>query len=326
MTTRRAPSPRFKRPETKPGIILTPDDVTILWLVFRHRVLDSKSLYQLFPTRHPQVISRRLRKLWMNGYLDRPLSQNRKNEVSHGSDYLVYAIAREGARFLRLQEDAPIQSQRWTQKNAELKPLSIAHHLATARFMVNLVTAAREVPAAFIRYADEVLPRPTSKKRPAGLVNTIRADVAWPVRGHQQGTAPDQVMALDYEEQRQVLFIEIDQGTETIEPGVERRRSPRFWADTSFLRKMLIYSAAFRAGVHKRQFEIPAFRVLTVTTNADRVAAMQAAFEAHLANGENKTPPGLFLFTDWEQIAAKDGQVLQLPYTNGIGRSVSLLS
>lgn len=331
MTVTRASSRRFRRPETIPGVAATEDDVAILYHVWRHRVLDSKSLYRLFPDRSNQVISRRLRKLWMGGFLDRPLSQNRRNAVTAGSDYLVYAIAREGARLLRDGYNAPIQVERWTQKNAELKPMSIAHHLATARFMVDFSTRAQAVPNAMLRYADEIIaPAPGSK--PAGLSYTLRADVPWFIPGKKpgnqakgQGTAPDQVFALDYNGERQVFFLEIDQGTETIEPGKRRLQTERFWTETSFLRKMLIYGAAFRSGQHTRQFGLPSFRVLTVTTNQRRVAEMQATYDRHLSKGDNKTQAGLFLFTDWETLSQSARPLADLPLVTGTGRTVALI-
>lgn len=323
-TVTRASSPRFRRPETRRGVALTEDDISILWHVYRHRVIDSASLYQLFPNRSRQVISRRLRKLWEGEFLDRPLSQNRKNSVRGGSDFLVYALAREGARLLRDEHDAPLAGARWTQKNVELKPMAIQHHLSITRFMVRCAGDVARRGDARLLYADELLPVET-RQQGRGLANTIRADVPWPVPGRQQGTAPDQIFGIDVAGERQVLFLEIDQGTETIEPNERRLKSPRFWSDTSFLRKMLIYGAAFRSGAHKRQFGIPVFRVLTVTTNPGRVKVMQEAYQRHLSSGEHKTPPGFFLFTDWRSIEATSGGLLQQTFENGIGKQVRLV-
>lgn len=288
-------------------------------------MIDSQSLYRLFPNRSKQVISRRLRKLWEGEYLDRPISQNRTNSLTPGSDYLVYALAREGARELRDKHQLPISPERWTQKNSELKPLSIAHHMSTTRFTVAFATDAWKVDGARMRYADEVLPGKFHETPSAGLKYIIQADAPWHERGMRQGTAPDEIIGLDYAGERQVLFIEIDQGTETIEPGKRRLRSPTFWTDTSFLRKMLIYSAAFRAGAHKKRFGIPAFRVVTVTTNAARVEKMVEAYEQHLSSGENRTPAGLFLFTDWENLSSSGVGPVQVEYINGAGRLARLI-
>lgn len=322
-TATRASSPRFRRPEARRGVALTADDVSILWHVYRHRVIDSASLYQLFPNRSRQVISRRLRKLWEGEFLDRPLSQNRKNSVRGGSDFLVYALAREGARLLQDEHDAPLGVSRWTQKNAELKPMAIQHHLSITRFMVRFASDVAMREGARLLYADELLPAET-RQPGRGLANTIRADVPWPVPGRQQGTAPDQIFGLEMAGERQVFFLEIDQGTETIEPNERRLKSPRFWSDTSFLRKMLIYGAAFRCGAHKRQFGIPVFRVLTVTTTLGRVQVMQEAYQRHLTRGENKTPPGFFLFTDWGSIQAASGGLLGQALVNAAGNQVQL--
>ena len=321
MTQTRVSRPRFKRREPPPGIALTDDDLAILWTVYRHRLIDSQSIYRLFPNRSRQVISRRLRRLFDTDHLDRPLSQNHGNRLTPGTDHFIYALARLGARRLQKIDPQVPEPVRWTQKNAELKPLSIEHHMAITRFMTFAAERCAAHPDATLRYADEIIDH---SQRPAGqgLANIIRADVKWHINGRSEGTAPDQIFALDVDDERQYFFLEIDEGSETVEPGDRRRRSMRFWRDTSLLRKFLIYSAAFRAGEHKRQFGIPVFRVLTVTTSPERIETMQEAYRNHLISGQNKTTPGLLLFTDWDALAAsQDGLVV----VNAAGRKVRLI-
>ena len=302
-----------------------PDDVTLIWHIFRHRLIDSQSLYSLFPNRSPQVLSRRLNRLWQNEYLDRPVAQNIKSTVKPGSQYLVYALGREGARYLRDQQAPVSDPQRWSAKNKTLKPQTVQHHLSKTRFMVRMVADVEKRRNASITYPDELLRNtPVAKRKNAGLTNTLRTHVDWYGRSSLQGTAPDFVFRVTIDDEQQFIFLEIDEGTETVEPDMQKIRSERFWDETSVLRKMAIYSSAFRTGAHTKQFLFPSFRVLTVTTSPERVKTMQEAYRNHLTDGALKTPPGLFLFTDWQTLAKYEGSLLSLPLQNGVGRGVIL--
>lgn len=325
MEKTRASQPRFRRPKERPSIQLTEDDYDILWHVYRHRLIDSKALYQLFPNRSDQVISRRLGRLFRTEHLDRPLNQNVKNRLKPGTDFFVYALAKEGARVLRDRFDAPISVGRWTEKNAKLAVSTIEHYLETSRFVTRLVAGVRTLPDARVLYLDELMPAELYQKRPAGLFTTIRADVPWFIHGQNEGTASDFIIGVEIAGELQVLFIEIDRATETIVPGDRQLKGPRFWRDTSFLRKKLIYGAAYKAKAHQRQFGLPVFRVLTVTTQSGRVASMQDAYKKHMARGQNHAPPGLFLYTDWQTVDAAEN-VLTMELETAGGRKVSLVS
>ena len=193
----------------------------------------------------------------------------------------------------------------------------------TARLATRLAVGAQQLPDARVLYLDELMPREVAAARPPGLFTTIRADVPWHIHGSNQGTAPDMIMATVVDGEHNILFIEIDRGTDTIVPGQRQRTTPRFWRDTSFLRKLLIYAAAYRAKAHQRQLGLPVFRVLTVVPHAERVTSMQAAYQQYLAQGDNHVPPGLFLFTDWDSVNAAEN-VLTLELQNGGGRVIKL--
>ncbi|WP_299211970.1 replication-relaxation family protein [uncultured Tateyamaria sp.] len=323
-TTTRTSQPRFQVPAEQPGIKLTDDDYQILWHIYRNRLIESSSLYQLFPGRSAQVISRRLKLLFRTEHIARPINQNVKNRLRPGTDPYVYAIARNGAAALRKKFAAQIPTSGWTYKNAQLSLTAIEHQLDTSRFVTNLIVAAQSRPDVRLLYADQLIPADVAEKRPAGLFNTVRADVSWPTPGRNEGTAPDIILGIEQEGRRQVLFVEIDRGTETIEPGKRKQRSERFWRDTSFLRKLLIYGAVFRTKAHQTQLGLPTFRVVTVVPNADRVESIKAAWHNHLSTGVNRTRPGLFLFTDWTSMSVAE-DLLQVPFQNAAGRPVHLL-
>ena len=89
---------------------------------------------------------------------------------------------------------------------------------------------------------------------------------------------------------------------------------------TSFLRKLLAYEATWKQKIHQRDFGIQRFRVLTVTTNSDRVRGMIDACQ------QLKQGRGLFLFTCAETfektadfftllwLTARNGETTRLHY------------
>lgn len=324
MTTAGARYSRYRRSGTPPNVQLTEDDIEILWQVFRNRVLDTRAIFTLLPTRSEQVIRRRLKLMFDAQFLDRLGQANTRLHEKRGSFPEAYALAREGARVLRDRFGADIPIERWTQKNRELRSRSIHHMLETSRFMVAMEAATRQVPDARLIHFDQILAEqgrlPSS--RPSGQRLTIRTEVRWHGYREVEGTAPDQIFAVAVGGQRQYLFLEIDRGTETIEPNARKLRSKSFWRDTSLLRKFIIYAQAFAARAHEEQFGIPVFRVLTVTTAPERVGIMREACARHLVEGEARAKPGLFLFTDWQSIAAHDGSLLDLPIRNALGREI----
>jgi hypothetical protein len=100
---------------------------------------------------------------------------------------------------------------------------------------------------------------------------------------------PDRVFALEYlnaqgEPNRLVFFLEADRGTMPV-----KRAN---FSQTSFFRKMLAYEATWSQSVHLKLFGFNRFRVLTVTTSAERVKSLINAC-AELKSGQ-----GLFLFAD----------------------------
>ncbi|MCH9808459.1 MAG: hypothetical protein K0U74_12060 [Alphaproteobacteria bacterium] len=101
------------------------------------------------------------------------------------------------------------------------------------------------------------------------------------------------------------FFLESDEGTETILPGADLRRSLQLFSQTSLLQKYLTYIAAFRSRAHQKQFGIPAFKVITVTSTPKRVddiidkmgdqhAQLKRLFNIH---------SNFLLFTDHETLA-----------------------
>ena len=86
---------------------------------------------------------------------------------------------------------------------------------------------------------------------------------------------------------------------------------------SSFQRKLLAYHATWKQGLHKTRFGFPRFRVLTVTTSAERMQSMIDAC------GEHEGGHGLFLFA--EAGALLDSDPFTYLWTDGRGEKVQLL-
>ena len=218
----------------------------------------------------------------------------------------------------------------WRQKNRQIRGRSIQHALSTTRFMIELEIAARARGNSSLLHADQVFAlSPSVKAVQPGARLTLRAPVNWYGHHGEEGTAPDQLFGLHYQDKpegrnRQFIMLEIDQGTETIEPNERRIRSKSFFRDTSILRKFVIYANAFKQKTHQEQFGFRAFRVLIVTTNRARAEMMQATYRKFLAKEPNGVNPGVFLFTDWESWSNQTGS--ERVVENGVGQAVQIIA
>ncbi|MCC5986030.1 MAG: replication-relaxation family protein [Rhodobacteraceae bacterium] len=326
MATLRAPSPRYRNDDPAPSIQLQEDDLALFWHIYCNRVMDAKSIYTLFPNRSPQGLSRRLNALRKGAqpYLHRLAQAPNRLRIRNGSDPQAYALAPLGAKALKLHRGVDIPADhRWTQKNRELRPGTIQHDLATSRFMARLYRDTLEAGEGVrLIYQPEFESQPKITSR-GGLQNTLRTKINnWHGYRGEEGTAPDRIFAITANGKRQYFFLEMDAGTETIVPGERRLKQPSFWRDTSLLRKFVIYASAFENRAHQEAFDIPVFRVLTITTTPSRAEAMHEACAAYLPN----IRPGLFLFTDWQSVRENNGSLLSMAVKNMAGRSRMILN
>lgn len=315
MSKQRAASPRFRTDDPTPIIALQPDDLKILWHVYCNRVLDAKSLYSLFPNRSAQVISRRLNLLRKGSdpYLQRLAVPSNRVRLRTGSEPMVYAIANRGAAAIKHHYGLDLRVTRWRAKNDALKVNTIQHELAISRFMVRAWRDAEQGSEDLkLIYQPELMAKLMPERQQSrGLSNTLRTRIInWPGNPGEQGTAPDQIFGYEAGGRIHYIFLEIDEGTETIVPGKSRLHLPSFWRDTSLLRKFVIYASAFETKAHADAFNIPVFRVLTVTKSADRVASMQAAILQFLPRAR----AGLFLFTDWQALSNENQNLFSFSF------------
>lgn len=310
-----------------PNIALTEDDVAILRLIHQHRLIDSHAIYRLFPLRSQQTLSRRLHVLFRRHYIGRPPKQIELLQPGTGSNHIVYGLDREGARLLNERFGMNVKPYHWLQKNNSITRSNIAHTVSTTDFLVNLEVSARASKRARIIHLDELLSEYAPQStRNATIPDRWSVDLNWLSHRGKEGTQPDRVFALEYfnlpvGKNRSFFYLEIDEGTETIEPGTEPRQLPGFFRKSSILRKFVVYSFSHLARSHEQHFGFPKpARILFLTTTSARVESMENTFRKHFSKQPLIVQPGLFLFADRNQVATAGLELLSMQWRNGAGK------
>lgn len=257
--------PRFKRsPDIKP-LRLTERDREILHHVHHHRFLRSDHITALMPGSRQQTL-RRLQRLYHHGYLERPRCQI--DYYQSGSRRMAYGLGNKGAAWLKRKLALPYHKLDWIRKN-RVGRLFLEHALLISDVMVAVELACRQRKDVRLLAPDD----------------SVRGQ--WSVtidRRQKCGVVPDRIFGLEFGGKQCWFFLEADRSTMPV-TRTELTKS-------SFYRKVLAYEATWTQNIHRTRFGWNRFRVLTVTTDSERVQAMVEACQ-QLKHGR-----GLFLFTD----------------------------
>jgi hypothetical protein len=311
MTPSQPRRPRFERAPAR-GMILTPRDLLILRAVQRHRLLRSTHLIALADGSR-QTTLRRLQLLFHHGYLDRPPMQ--LDWYVRGSEPLVYGLGKRGAEALAAEGELKHGALRAETQNRDLSRLFLRHTLAVADVMVAFEVACRGREGVTLIQPEEVLAGAPEATRRLRLPFRWQVEIRAGEKLRRLGVEPDRVFGLRFADRpagRQVayFFLEADRGTMPV--------TRKGLGQTSFRRKLLSYQETWRQGLHRAHLGIPNFRVLTVTTNKERMEHFVAACRSISSGGSR-----LFLFAD--QGALGGGDVLSHQWVNGRGEAVQLV-
>ncbi|MBY0530527.1 MAG: replication-relaxation family protein [Xanthobacteraceae bacterium] len=311
MPTKPARRPRFRRAETPPSFRLTEDDVELVRLLARHRFLRSTHLAAL-AHRSLDRANDRLHRLFHAGYVDRPRAQL-DYYPNRGSMPMVYALGDKGARLLSERDGVSFVTLEWSRKNREAGRPFIEHQLEIMDFYVGVQMAAAARSDLTVIHPDELVAafpdQVFSATNPFALQTRINHHGVM----LNVGIVPDLVFGLRFTDgSRRCFMVEIDRGTMPI------ARSNLM--QTSFERKMRAYLSAYAARQHERHFGWKNFRVLTVTTDQNRIGSMREA----LSNLRVPQSPGaaLFFFASRPQLHTADPLLHE--WQDGSGRLVSL--
>jgi hypothetical protein len=292
--------PRFRRASEIGPIQLTQRDREIIRLVHRHRFLRSSHIVGLIGGSQQQLL-RRLQRLYHHGFLERPRAQI---DYFHrgGSRQIVYGVSNKGTRLLQQEH---VLSNLMRENDRVIGRLFLEHALLTSDVMVGLELACRRDGRVRLLVDDE-LPLPKA-------AHEQREPLQWSVTVSNRtklGVIPDRMFGLEFtnrpaQRKRAFFFLEADRGTMPV--------SRVGLTQSSFRRKLLAYEATWKQKLHETRFGLSRFRVLTVTTSAERAKNLASA-AAKLERGH-----GLFLFTDADTFRTHS-DVLTLPWETAQGR------
>ncbi len=285
MSTIAKRKPHYVR-QPEGGMLLTERDIHgILWNLYRYRFLRSSHLIALTGD-SPQVILKRLRRLYDFGCIDR-VREPVRFPNGRGSQSKIYTLARPGVEALQRHDVGDQHPITWTRKtNATVTP-QISHTLAIAETMVPLEVACRKRDD--VDYSD---PEDIAEG------NDIRWRVNVPGAQHDEivGVVPDHAFMLHLRAQQKTrhLFLEVDLGSMPV-VRTQMKRS-------SLYKKILAYSQTYKQGILKARFGIETFRVLIVTTSKREHSMILTPHREPLYNREKLVNPPIGKDSPWDKL------------------------
>jgi hypothetical protein len=209
--------------------------VAIIQAVWEHRFVNSEQLETLFPG-HPINLRKRLQKLFLLNYLDRPEQQKHQ----WGWKPLIYALGQKGAQLLAELYKEPVDQLDWTEKNRTATFPFFDHALMVSDFMIALTCACQLKP-------DVTLLRWTTNQ------NDLRHHVS--VNKEARSLTPDGFFLLHLPDGNIPYFVEADRGTMTLE---------------RYLTKLRRYFVWWHSGAYTKVYGFPHFRLLTISRTPER--------------------------------------------------------
>jgi hypothetical protein len=239
--------PRYRRTPTLSECAVTSRDLNILSIVESFRLASSEHIQALVEGSN-QGLLRRLQKLFHAGYLDRPFPRPKNGG---GSSKMVYAITNRGVRLLQKEGRLErVTTTDWNAQNRELHEFSVRHTLLLSHIRAVLTVAARAHPELELASWRE------------GRELQDSAEVAFDKGYARVPVAPDAFFTLKDAKGRAHFLVEADRGTMTV---------------TRFTLKLQAYAAWWKEKKHEEKLGIRFFRVLTVTSSAERLANLVRA-------------------------------------------------
>ena len=227
---------------------------------------------------------------------------------------MVYALGNRGGLVLAEHDGTDRTQVDWTWKNRSVGRQFIEHTLLTADVMVAAECAARNRGDIKLMSVQQVLAVAPETTRNALNPFKLKARASHAGKLLDVSVIPDAVFGLDFtsERKRKYFFLEADRATMPI------ARSD--FGQTSYVRKLITYLAGGgKSNAFGAHFGIGNFRVLTVTTSAQRTTAMIDALKqfTHGAGSQQ------FLFLDQATLHASI-DLFSVGWISGKGDRVTL--
>lgn len=268
---------RFSRARNTGAYIISRSDVELLTLLSRYRYLRQTFLCSL-TGRSVRSVNYALRKLFDNGYINKPREQRRGYNTLYSPD--IYELDEKGRNFLC--EQAP-EVTRLLRQKSDAPVRQFAHAMMICDATASIEIGVRASACTFIGWQEVVarcagkrpLKLPCTVSHTFGGGKTVKADTF---------IIPDGLFGIRYPNAQVSFFALEAEHYNPIEPTTLNR--------ASFLKKLLAYRDVIRSGVYKKQLNIPNLRVLVVAPTPTRIQHMVELTE-RMAKQSN-----LFLFHD----------------------------
>lgn len=290
-TNAKAPTCRLKtlvRATTAevPSFRLTKRDIAIITACYEYRALTTPQIQQLIfqqQGKSTQVkCQQRLKLLFHHGYLHR---DEQPTKLTEGRRPLIYFLDHKGAQLLAESLSVQVSDLDWNARDntAGAGHLFIDHLLKTNDVRIAITIAAQEHGASIERWIDDKALR----RRNTKAYVTLRGK-----KSDEQRVAlvPDGYFHFKQQQHHSHYFIETDMCTVV---GLSSKSGRRDWA-----KKIRSYLAYLESGQFQKRYKAQAFRMLTVTTGASRLANLKKVTEE--AGGKSR-----FWFTTFEQLSSE---------------------
>lgn len=286
---------------------ITKRDIEIVRFVAKYRFLNSDHIRRLVQG-SAKNITNRLKLLFEHELLDRPECQYGYYRPGGGSEHIVYGVSDKGTKLLA-DNDAQTSSKRssWAHKNRSVGHPHLKHTLAISDFAVSLRLSVRHHNDVDLADGDRLLSSFPTETRALNKPYRLNTSVTHQGMHTAVGVEPDYAFSLYLTELkcRAFFLVEIDRGTMPIERSNLRQ--------TSILRKLLAYQSIWQSKQHQQHFGWRNFRVLFVTTSAERVENMITSMNKHAHTRQSP----IFLFTDKQSLYT--GDMLAYEWQDGAG-------
>lgn len=304
----------FNRPKEKPRLILQERDLRILDLLDEFRFVDSLMIYKLiklyYPGSYADGVKRRLRKLWINGYLERPTEQVILY-LRNNQRYFVYTLAEAGADILAYKLGKDREKLKWRLKEDEYSFKFIEHALEVSKFRSVIYLGQKENDFQ-IRFW---LGDGEFEKNVGFIIQTKAQEALFRVKQLGERVTlkvrPDGFFGIQKQEQIRFFELELDRGTRTLKDMA--------------LKMLALYK--LMQGIRQEPLvlegqNIKKFKVLILAPSELRIKHLRESVEAISERGEFLNR---FLFCQIDKVNLEGPKIFEKVWQNAKGEIVSLL-
>ncbi len=286
---------RFKRAQAQdaPTFRLTERDIQIIQAVMNYRVLSTAQIRRLFfgVTSKSSQCDRRLKGLYHYGFLER-----QPQPTLHAGDNkpMLYSLTAKGAQLLREQSSESVSSFRWSRIKGSLRYHYFEHLLGVHDTRIAFMQACALLGFSMNKWI------PEHEIRRAAFLCQKQAGNDKNVASLQ--VIPDGVCQFSTDNATHTLFIEFDQGSETLEKVFAKCQN---------------YLTDHKSGKLAEQYQAETLRVLFVTTTAKRRKNILKKLQTLESNQH-------FAVTHRELVTAENVLTSPIWYQSGVSQPIAL--